>query len=80
MTGSGTTHLLIDQIAEFLPSEMTGHIDFEQSSIHFIHFCILGECRLGEEYVSNFILDVDVPLEGIQEHLAGYAPLNPCKL
>jgi hypothetical protein len=59
---------------------MTGHVDFEQSSIHFIHFCILGECRLGEEYVSNLMLDTDVPLKGIQECLAGDAPLYACKL
>jgi hypothetical protein len=62
---TGTTHLLIDQITELLPSEMTGHIDFEKSSIHFVHFCILGEGRLGEENVSNLMLDTYVPLKGI---------------
>jgi hypothetical protein len=44
---------------------MTGHVDFEQPSIHFVHLCVLGEGRLGEEDVSNLVLDTDVPLKGI---------------
>ena len=62
---TGTAHLLLNQITEFLPSKMTGHADFEKPSIHFIHLCVLGECRLGEEDVSNLVLDPDIPLKGI---------------
>jgi hypothetical protein len=58
-------HLLIDQITELLPSKMTRHVDIEHPLIHFVHFCVLDECRLCEEDVSNLMLDIDVPLEGI---------------
>ena len=75
-----TAHLLIEQIAEFLPSEMTRHSDFEQSSIHFVHFCILGEYGLGEEYVPNLVLDTNVPVKGIPECFSGNAPLYARKL
>jgi hypothetical protein len=76
-TGDWTwiAHLLIDQITKFLPSKMTRHSDFEQSPIHFIHFCIFGKCGLSEEYVSNLVLDTDVQLKGIQECFASDAPL-----
>jgi hypothetical protein len=65
VTRPWTTYLLIEQIAEFLPSEMTRHSDFEQSPIHFVHFRILGECGLSEEYVLNLMLDADVQLKSV---------------
>ena len=75
-----TTHLLIEKITGFFPSEMTRHSDFEQSPIHFIHFRIFGESGLSEEYVSNLMLDTDVQLKGVQECFTSDAPLYARKL
>jgi hypothetical protein len=38
-----TPHPSFDQIAQLLPSLLTGNGDFEQSSVDFIHFCIFGK-------------------------------------
>jgi hypothetical protein len=56
---------LFDQSAQLLPSLLTGNGDFEHSSVDFIHFCIFGKSRLGDENIFDFVLDTEVQLQSL---------------
>jgi hypothetical protein len=55
-----TPHPLFDQSAQIFPSLLTRNGDFEQSLVDFIHFCIFGNIRLGDENILDFVLDTEV--------------------
>jgi hypothetical protein len=61
----GTPHLSFNQIAQILPSLLTGNGDFEHSSIYFIHLCIFGKSQLGIENIFDFMLDTKVQLQSL---------------
>jgi hypothetical protein len=48
--------------------------------VHFIHLCVFGEGRLGDEDVLDLVLDAEVQLHSLQKCFTSDASLFPCKL